>query len=93
MQRHARFLSDKKLRIDIFALRKGGVIEGELLGPIRPEAPTLKSEGKYLVEVVVRTLAIGHPFSQGTVIRNEIWVELVATHGGRIIGRSGGIGR
>ena len=85
-------MSDKKVRIDIFGLRKGGVIEGELLGPIRPEAPTLKPGGKYLVEVVVRTLAIGHPFSQGTVDSNEIWVELIASSGGRMIGRSGGIG-
>ncbi len=91
VERHARFLSDKKVRIDIFGLRDGGVIEGELLGPIRPEVPTLKPGGKYLVEVVVRTLAIGHPFSQGTVDSNEIWVELIARSGGRVIGRSGGI--
>ena len=43
VERHARFLSDKKVRIDIFGLREGGVIEGELLGPIRPEAPTAET--------------------------------------------------
>jgi len=90
--RHARFLSDKKARIDIFGLRDGGVIEGNLLGPIRPEAPRLKRGGKYLVETVVRTLAIGHPFSEGTADSNEIWVELIARSGGEVIGRSGGIG-
>ncbi len=52
----------------------------------------MKPSGKYLVEVVVRTLAVGHPFSQGTVDSNEIWVELIASSGGRVIGRSGGIG-
>src|SRR5262249_39808596 len=92
VERHSRFLSDKKVRIDIFGLRKGGVIDGEFLGPIRPEAPVLKPNSKYLVEVVVRTLAIGHPFSQGTVDSNEIWVELIASAAGRVIGRSGGIG-
>ena len=92
VERHARFLSDKKVRIDIFGLRKGGVIDGELLGPIRPDAPVLKPDSKYLVEVVVRTLGIGHPFSQGTVDSNEIWVELIASSGGRVIGRSGGMG-
>jgi tetratricopeptide (TPR) repeat protein len=91
-QRHAAFLSDKKVRVDIFGFREGGVIDGPLKGPIRPEIPALKRGGKYLVEVVVRTLAIGHPFSQGTVDSNEIWVELVARSGGRVIGRSGGIG-
>ena len=93
VERHSRFLSDKKVRIDIFGLREGGVIEGELLGPIRPEAPTVKPGGKYLVETVVRTLGVGHPFSQGTVDSNEIWVELIARSGDRVIGRSGGMGR
>src|SRR5262249_11508331 len=90
--RHASFLADKKLRVDLFGLREGGVIESRLLGPIRPEVPKLKAGGKYLVETVVRTLNIGHLFSQGTADSNEIWVELVARSGGRVIGHSGGIG-
>jgi tetratricopeptide (TPR) repeat protein len=90
--KHARFLSDKKVRIDIFGLREQGLIEGKLLGPLRPGMPQLRRGGKYLVEVVVRTLLIGHPFSQGTADSNEIWVELVARSGSRVIGRSGGIG-
>jgi tetratricopeptide (TPR) repeat protein len=90
-ERHARFLSDQKVRVDIFGLREGGVIEGKLIGSLRPEVPRLRPGGKYLVEVVVRTLAVGHPFSQGTADSNEIWVELCARSGGRVIGRSGGI--
>jgi tetratricopeptide (TPR) repeat protein len=91
--KHARFLSDKKVRVDIFGLRKGGTIEGELLGPIRPDVPTVEPGNKYLVEVVVRTLLIGHPLTQGTVDSNELWVELIARSGDRVIGRSGGIDR
>ena len=89
---HAEYLKDKKVRVDLFALREGGGIDGALLGPLRPEVPTLKPGKPYLVEVVVRTLGLGHPFSQGTVDSNEIWVELIAGAGGKIIGRSGGIG-
>ena len=89
---HARYLKDKKVRVDLFALREGGGIDGALLGPLRPEVPTLKPGTPYLVEVVVRTLGLGHPFSQGTVDSNEIWVELIAKAGDRVIGRSGGIG-
>ncbi len=89
---HAKYLSDQKVRVDLFALREGGTVEGKLLGPLRPEIPTLQPGGKYLVETVVRTLAIGHPFSQGTVDSNEIWVELIVRQGDTIIGRSGGIG-
>ncbi len=91
-EQHAAYLRDKKIRVDLFALREGGGIEGALLGPIRPEVPTLKAGRPYLVEVVVRTLGLGHPFSQGTVDSNEIWVELVARSGDRVVGRSGGIG-
>jgi tetratricopeptide (TPR) repeat protein len=90
--RHAKFLSDKKVRVDIFGLREGGVIEGKLLGPLRPDAPELNAQSNYLVEVVVRTLGVGHLFSQGTIDSNEIWVELIARSGERIVGRSGGMG-
>jgi tetratricopeptide (TPR) repeat protein len=90
---HVNYLKDKKVRVDLFALREGGGIDGELLGPLRPEVPTLKVGKPYLVEVVIRTLGLGHPFSQGTVDSNEIWVELTAkTASGRVIGHSGGIG-
>ena len=90
---HEKYLKDKKVRVDIFALREGGDIEGELLGPIRPAAPTLTPGAKYLVETVVRTLGVGHPLTQGTVDSNEIWVELIARDAsGKIFGRSGGIG-
>lgn len=89
---HAKFLTDKKVRIDLFGLREGGTIDGALHAPLRPEVPQLKPGESYLVEVVVRTLAIGHPFSQGTVDSNEIWVELIAKVGDTIVGRSGGIG-
>jgi tetratricopeptide (TPR) repeat protein len=91
VDKQARFLTDKKVRVDLIGLRQGGVIEGEFLGPLRPAAPLLRPGGRYLAEVVVRTLQIGHPFSQGTTDSNEIWVELVARAGGRVIGRSGGM--
>jgi tetratricopeptide (TPR) repeat protein len=89
---HAKFLADKKVRVDLFGIREGGSIDGALIAPLRPEAPQLEPGRSYLVETVVRTLAIGHPFSQGTVDSNEIWVELIAKADGRVIGRSGGIG-
>jgi tetratricopeptide (TPR) repeat protein len=90
-EQHAKYLQDQKVRIDIFALREGGEIEGAFLGPLRPEVPTLKAGKPYLVETVVRTLAVGHPLTQGTVDSNEIWVELIVKQGDKIIGRSGGI--
>jgi tetratricopeptide (TPR) repeat protein len=92
VEAHLAYLKDKKVRIDLFALREGGGIDGTLLAPLRPDVPTLKPGGKYLVETVVRTLGLGHPFSQGTVDSNEIWVELIVRQGDRIVGRSGGIG-
>ncbi len=89
---HETYLKDKKVRIDIFGLRDGGSIDSPLVAPLRPESPLLKKGKPYLVEVVVRTLGLGHPFSQGTVDSNEIWVELIAKAGDQVIGRSGGIG-
>jgi tetratricopeptide (TPR) repeat protein len=82
---------DKKLRIDLFALKEGGTIDGRLLGPLRPELPRLKPGATYLVEVVIRTLNMGHPFPQGTSDSNEIWVDFKAKAGDRVIGRSGAL--
>ncbi len=85
-----KYLTTEKVRVDVFALREGAGVDGALLGPIRPATPVLKRGAKYLVEVVVRTLGVGHPLTQGTVDSNEIWVELIATQDGKVIGRSGG---
>jgi len=89
---HTKYLKDGKVRIDIFGLRDGGSIEGALVAPLRPETPALRPGQSYLIETVVRTLGLGHPLTQGTVDSNEIWVELIASAGGKVIGRSGGVG-
>jgi tetratricopeptide (TPR) repeat protein/mono/diheme cytochrome c family protein len=81
---------DQKLRIDLFGIKEGGSIDGRLT-VLRPELPRLKPGQSYLVEVVVRTLRLGHPFSQGTADSNEIWVDFEATSGERIIGRNGAL--
>src|SRR5207302_4828121 len=54
--------------------------------------PALKRGHDYLVEVVLRTLKVGHPFTQGTVDSNEVWVDAQASSGTGVIGRSGGLG-
>jgi tetratricopeptide (TPR) repeat protein len=93
---HAAFLkggADGKsppLRIDLFAIKDGGTIDGNLT-VLRPQLPKLEPGKTYLVEVVIRTLLIGHHFSQGTVDSNEIWVDFEATQGGKVIGRNGGM--
>jgi len=82
---------DASLRIDLFALKEGGRIDGRFLGPLRPELPKLKPGRNYLVEVVVRTVGVGHPFTQGTTDSNEVWVDFTAKSGGAVIGRSGAL--
>lgn len=89
--KQADHLKNKKLRIDLFALKRGGSIDGELLGPIRPALPELEPGKEYLVEVVIRTLAVGHLFSQGTIDSNEIWVDFSAATGGKVFARNGGM--
>jgi tetratricopeptide (TPR) repeat protein len=95
IEAHTKFLQDKKVRIDLFGLRRGDSIDGELIAPLRPQLPPLEPGQTYLVEVVVRTLNIGHPLTQGTADSNELWVDFTATAkektGDRIIGRSGAL--
>jgi tetratricopeptide (TPR) repeat protein len=79
------------MRVDIFGLREGGGIDGRLVAPLRPGLPKLKPGQRYLLETVIRTLKVGHPFTQGTVDSNEVWVDVAVTSGDRVIGRNGGI--
>jgi tetratricopeptide (TPR) repeat protein len=90
IERHREFL-DGVMRIDIFGLRDGGRIDGTLTAPLRPALPELVPGQKYLLEIVVRTVDIGHPFTQGTADSNEVWLDVFATSNGEIVGRSGSL--
>lgn len=77
------------MRVDIFGIREGGTIDGALTAPLRPSVPTLQPGKSYLLESVIRTVKMGHHFTQGTTDSNEIWLEVVASSGKRKIGVSG----
>ncbi|MBW3598764.1 MAG: tetratricopeptide repeat protein [Planctomycetes bacterium] len=79
------------MRVDIFGVREGGEIDGVLQAPLRPEVPALEPGAKYLLDTVIRTLKMGHLFTQGTVDSNEVWLDVTVTSGDRIIGRSGAL--
>ena len=85
---HQEFLSDC-MRVDIFGLRQGNDIESPLIAPLRPEVPSLRPGRTYVFEIVIRTLKLGHHFTQGTVDSNEVWLDVVVRSGDRIIGTSG----
>lgn len=91
VERHAAFLKDS-LRVDLFGVKEGGTVDSPLTAPLRPAAPALKPGRRYLIEVVLRTLKLGHQYTQGTADSNETWVEVRAVSGGRVVGRSGGLG-
>ncbi|HSM13849.1 MAG TPA: multiheme c-type cytochrome, partial [Thermoanaerobaculia bacterium] len=79
-------------RVDLFGVREGEDVDAPLIAPLRPSVPALVPGRTYLLEAVIRTVKIGHHLTQGTVDSNEIWLELVARSGDRIVGRSGGLG-
>ncbi len=86
---HRKFL-DGVMRVDIFGVKEGARIDGTLHAPLRPNLPVLAPGSSYLVEAVIRTLKMGHLFTQGTVDSNEVWLDVTVTSGDRVIGRSGG---
>ena len=94
-QAHTKFMQ-RALRVDLFGIKRDGAISGELTAPLRPELPILEPGRRYLLEVVVRTVGMGHLFTEGTADSNQVWVEVIARQGQRVIGHSGamdGIGR
>lgn len=86
---HRKFL-DGVMRVDLFGIKEGGTIAGALTAAIRPEVPMLRPGTTYLLEAVIRTMKIGHHFTQGTADSNEVWMDVTVTSGNRVIGRSGG---
>ena len=85
---HREFLEDS-LRVDLFGVRVGGAVDGELTAPLRPAVPTLAPGDTVLLETVVRTLTPGHHFTQGTTDSNEVWLELTVSSGGETLFTSG----
>jgi hypothetical protein len=85
---HKTFL-EGRVRVDIFCLREGGTIDGTVLGPIRPGLVQLEPGGEYLLEVVVRTLNVGHLLTQGTSDSNQLWLDVSLWADGQVVGRSG----
>ncbi|MCA8998071.1 MAG: tetratricopeptide repeat protein [Planctomycetaceae bacterium] len=77
------------MRVDLFGIREQGQIDGSLTAPLRPEVPTLTPGETYLLETVIRTMKMGHLFTQGTVDSNEVWLEVTAKSGDQILGVSG----
>jgi len=86
---HEKF-NEGVMRLDLFALRKGGTLEGELVAPLRPNLPELVPGERYLFDAVVRTAKMGHTFTGGTSDSNEMWLDITVKSGERVLGRSGG---
>ncbi len=86
------FLKDN-IRVEVFGVRDDASIAGAF-DVVRPTIPTLVPGKDYLLEVVIRTLKVGHPLTQGTVDSNEVWVDMQVAGAAddKVIGRSGAMG-
>lgn len=91
VREHQDFLQGK-VRVDLFGVREGDAIDGTLHAPLRPVLPVLQPGRNYLLEVVVRTLKLGHHLTQGTIDSNELWLEILVEHENRLIAQSGLLG-
>ncbi|HBE68089.1 MAG TPA: hypothetical protein DDW52_08060 [Planctomycetaceae bacterium] len=78
-------------RVDIFGVREGGEIDGELMAPIGPELPVLDAGQDYLLETVIRTTKLGHHLTQGTVDSNQLWLQVTVKSDGALVGQSGSV--
>jgi hypothetical protein len=89
-ERHAELLKDS-LRVDIFGIRDTGRIDGPLSAPLETSELVLQPGRQYLVEVVIRTLDLGHHFTQGTSDSNEVWLHVEVGNGTGTIATSGAL--
>ena len=63
------------LRVDIFALHEGTDIDAPIVAPLRPRLPALRPQQNYVFDIVLRTLTLGHLFTEGTADSNQVWLE------------------
>lgn len=66
------------VRVEIFALRRGGTVDGELIPADTMRLEDWNTARRWLVEVVTRTTGMGHVFTGGTTDSNQVWVQLEA---------------
>lgn len=85
---HQEFLK-RALRVDVFGIRHGDSLSSRLTAPLGPESPALQPGETYLLETVIRTLNVGHHFTQGTSDSNQVWLEVTAIANGQTIAVSG----
>ena len=79
------------LSIDLFGIKQDGELTGGLIAPLNNDNIELQAGQRYLVESVIRTVKLGHAFTQGTADSNQVWVEFNVYHNGELIAISGGI--
>ena len=79
------------VRVDLFGVKEAGKIDGKLHAPLRPVVPPLTPGSAYLFETVIRTLGVGHQFTEGTSDSNQVWLEVRVTSGKRMIAHSGAL--
>ena len=85
---HRRML-EGALRVDIFAAHVGADITAPPVAPLRPRTLALLPGREYVFDVVLRNLAVGHLFTEGTADSNEVWLQVTATAAGQLLGASG----
>jgi hypothetical protein len=92
IQAHNKF-NEGVMRVDIFGVKENGRIDGTLSAPIGPDIPALSPGASYLLETVIRTLKMGHAFTEGTSDSNQIWMQVTVTLNGKLLAQSGGMDR
>jgi hypothetical protein len=86
--KHQAFL-EGVMRLDLFALHDGGELTDDLVAPLDASSMELEPGGTYLLDAVIRTVKMGHIFTQGTADSNEVWMDVTVTCDGEVIGQSG----
>lgn len=90
VEAHREFLKGV-MRVDLLGIRERAEIDAPLVAPLRPRSITLRPGGRYLLETVIRTLKMGHHFTQGTVDSNEVWLEITVSDRRGTIAHSGAL--
>ncbi len=85
---HRKFL-EGSIDVDIFGIRRGDDVDAPLEAPIHPRVPAIEPGETILVQTVLRTMGMGHHFTEGTADSNQTWVSMEVFLDGEPIASSG----
>ncbi len=77
--------------VELFAIKDQASINADIIDVFSDDAIDVKPGGSYLIETLLKTIKLGHAFTQGTADSNQVWIEFNVYMNDELVAQSGGV--